>query len=187
MIAASLAPEQAAVHARELAAEALTRSSWLGVWGDFAILALALAGASTREERLLVARKAAKCSRGTGIEKWLAKADLLVQYRLLAMIGFAAAHAEARTRVNFGKEPLFVVSARGDDWHEDRGYSELYADKLTERDIAEMSPEERDLAEMWREAIDHANRFLDHEQCVHNVEPLPETEAECHREVLAAE
>ena len=75
-------------------------------------------------------------------------------------------------------EPTFQARARGLDSQEGRQWSEVFADELTEADLAAMGPAERQEAEAWRAAIERAG------QCtglvtLHNGEASPETMAEC--------
>ena len=53
-------------------------------------------------------------------------------------------------------EPTFQVRARGLDSQEGRQWSEVFADELTEADLAAMGPAERQEAEAWRAAIERA-------------------------------
>ena len=77
-------------------------------------------------------------------------------------------------------EPTFQVRARGLDRQEGHQFSEVYADALTQKDLARMGPAERREAEEWRAKIAEAERHpLDHEAALHNAEPSEETMAEC--------
>jgi hypothetical protein len=68
-------------------------------------------------------------------------------------------------------EPTFQVSARGLDAQEGRQFSEVYADALTDADLAGMSPATRKDAEAWQRSIAEAEHHpLDHEAAVHNEE-----------------
>ena len=55
-------------------------------------------------------------------------------------------------------EPTFQVRARGLDSQEGRQWSEVFADELTEADLAAMGPAERQEAEAWRAAIERAGQ-----------------------------
>ena len=55
--------------------------------------------------------------------------------------------------VRGGPEPTFQVSARGLDAQEGHQWSDVYADALTEADLASMSPATRQEAEAWQRNI----------------------------------
>lgn len=81
------------------------------------------------------------------------------------------------------REPLFQVPARGLDAQSGLAWSEVFADDLSDDDLAGLDANERALAMEWRVRIAEAERHPnDHEAATLNGEPLPETQDECERE-----